>query len=263
LALYRAGALRSHAWPDSSLRVPRDGSRLQRRHREPVRRSGAAESDSAPPRQPAGRGRVTLQRADRSCPYLSTLQPHFGHVHPPHIASAIDAGRRIAGMDVPQRGQAGLSDPMPHRPLVFDCLTTKTPTSTAAIASAMRPMPSMTRCAFLPEDCYAPARRTRLLARRSTARREFLIRAGKPHLLRPRSALGRRSGPARMLQLKARASGRICRILVWTSGRYFPSSRLESPRRCPMCGTRAARRSGDDVRSTGGAPQKWWKCLTP
>jgi hypothetical protein len=72
-------------------------------------------------------------------------------------------GRRIAGMDVPQRGQAGLSDPMPHRPFVFDCLTTKKPTSTAAIASAMKPMPSMTRCAFPPEDCYAPAQRTRLL----------------------------------------------------------------------------------------------------
>jgi hypothetical protein len=127
---------------------------------------------------PVGEKHVTPQRAARSCPYLSTLQPHFGHVHPPHIASAIDAGLRIAGMDVPQRGQAGLSDPMPHRPFVFDCLTTKKPTSTAAIASAMKPMPSMTRCAFPPDDCYAPARRTRLLARRLTARQEFLICAG-------------------------------------------------------------------------------------
>ena len=46
-------------------------------------------------------------------------------------------------------------------------------------------------------------------------------------------------------------SGRICAILVWTSGQYFQSSRLESPRRCPMCGTRAARRSGQ---WTFGAP---------
>ncbi len=61
------------------------------------------------------------------------------------IASAIDGGLRIAGIDVPQRGQAGFSDPMPHRPFVFDCLTTKKPTSTAAIASAMKPMPSMVR----------------------------------------------------------------------------------------------------------------------
>ena len=29
-------------------------------------------------------------------------------------------------------------------------------------------------------------------------------------------------------------------ILVWTSGRRFSSSRLESARRCPMCGSRAA-----------------------
>ena len=29
-------------------------------------------------------------------------------------------------------------------------------------------------------------------------------------------------------------------ILVWTSGRGFSSSRLESARRCPMCGSRAA-----------------------
>ena len=99
---------------------------------------------------------VTPQRAARSCPYLSTLQPHFGHVHPPHMASAIDAGLRIAGMDVPQLGQAGFSDPMPHRPFVFDCLTTKKPTSTAAIASAMKPMPSMVRCALLPEDLLRP-----------------------------------------------------------------------------------------------------------
>lgn len=123
---------------------------------------------------------VTPQRAARSCPYLSTLQPHFGHVHPPHIASAIDAGRRIAGMDVPQRGQAGLSDPMPHRPFVFDCRTTKKPTSTAAIASAMNPM---TRCAFLPEDCYAPPREPGCLLR-LTARQEFLICAGRGPLLR-------------------------------------------------------------------------------
>ena len=127
---------------------------------------------------PVGEKRVTPQRAVRSCPYLSTLQPHLGHVHPPHIASAIDAGRRIAGMDVPQRGQAGLSDPMPHRPFVFDCLTTKKPTSTAAIASAMKPMPSMARCALLSEDCYAPAQTTTLLARRLTARRELFICAG-------------------------------------------------------------------------------------
>lgn len=119
---------------------------------------------------------MTPQRAARSCPYLSTLQPHFGHVHPPHIASAIDAGRRIAGMDVPQRGQAGLSDPMPHRPFVFDCRTTKKPTSTAAIASAMNPM---TRCAFLPEDCYAPPREPGCLLR-LTARQEFLICAARP-----------------------------------------------------------------------------------
>ena len=102
------------------------GSRLQRRHREP--------GEDPERLKETGRNRanlrdagVTPQRAGRSCPYLSTLQPHFGHVHPPHIASAIDAGRRIAGMDVPQRGQAGLSDPMPHRPFVFDCLTTKKP----------------------------------------------------------------------------------------------------------------------------------------
>lgn len=142
--------------------VPRDGSRLQRcignqfEDPERLKETGRNRADL----RDAG---VTPQRAARSCPYLSTLQPHFGHVHPPHIASAIDAGRRIAGMDVPQRGQAGLSDPMPHRPFVFDCLTTKKPTSTAAIASAMKPMPSMTRCAFPPEDCYAPAQRTRLL----------------------------------------------------------------------------------------------------
>lgn len=123
---------------------------------------------------------MTPQRAARSCPYLSTLQPHFGHVHPPHIASAIDAGRRIAGMDVPQRGQAGLSDPMPHRPFVFDCRTTKKPTSTAAIASAMNPM---TRCAFLPEDCYAPPREPGCLLR-LTAGQEFLICAGRGPLLR-------------------------------------------------------------------------------
>jgi len=129
---------------------------------------------------PVGEKRVTSQRAARSCPYLSTLQPHFGHVHPPHIASAIDTGLRIAGIDVPQRGQAGFNDPMPHRPFVFDCLTTKKPTSTAAIASAMKPMPSMTRCAFLPEDRYAPVQTTRLLARRLTARREFFICAAAP-----------------------------------------------------------------------------------
>jgi hypothetical protein len=163
----------------SSLLVPRDGSRLQRcignqfEDPERLKATGRNRADL----RDAG---VTPQRAARSCPYLSTLQPHFGHVHPPHIASAIDAGRRIAGMDVPQRGQAGFSDPMPHRPFVFDCLTTKKPTSTAAIASAMKPMPSMTRCAFPPEDCWAPAQRTRLLARRSTARQEFLIRGEAP-----------------------------------------------------------------------------------
>jgi len=227
------------------------GSRLQRRQREP--------GEDPERLKETGRNRanlrdagVTPQRAGRSCPYLSTLQPHFGHVHPPHIASAIDAGRRIAGMDVPQRGQAGLSDPMPHRPFVFDCLTTKKPTSTAAIPSAMNPMPSMTRCAFPPDDCYARARRTTLLARRLTARSSS-FGPGRGPLLRGLIGSRPAARPARMLQLTTCASGRICRILVWTSGRYFRSSRLESPRRCPMCGTRAARRSGDDVRSTGGA----------
>ena len=58
-------------------------------------------------------------------------------------------------------------------------------------------------------------------------------------------------------------SGRICGILVWTSGQYFQLSRLESPRRCPMCGTRAARRSGNGLSEHPRCPQKWWKCLTP
>jgi hypothetical protein len=44
----------------------------------------------------------------------------------------------------------------------------------------MKPMPSMTCCAFPPDDCYAPARRTRLLARGLTARQESLICAGAP-----------------------------------------------------------------------------------
>ena len=57
-------------------------------------------------------------------------------------------------------------------------------------------------------------------------------------------------------------SGRICGILVWTSGQYFQSSRLESPRRCPMCGTRAARRSGNG-RSSTAVPAKMVEVPNP
>ena len=60
--------------------------------------------------------RLDTQGAARACSYLSTLQPHVGHVHPPHIPSAIDVGLRSADMGVRQRGQLVVSDPMPQRP---------------------------------------------------------------------------------------------------------------------------------------------------
>ena len=70
--------------------------------------------------EPKTQSALDTQGAVRSCPYLSTLQPHVGHVHPPHIPSAIDVGLRSAGMGVRQRGQVVVSGPMPHRPFFFD-----------------------------------------------------------------------------------------------------------------------------------------------
>jgi hypothetical protein len=43
-------------------------------------------------------------------PYLSTLQPHFRQVQPPHIASSDDVGLRIMGSRSPQRGHDVGSD---------------------------------------------------------------------------------------------------------------------------------------------------------
>jgi hypothetical protein len=238
------------------------GSRLQRRQREP--------GEDPERLKETGRNRanlrdagVTPQRAGRSCPYLSTLQPHFGHVHPPHIASAIDAGLRIAGMDVPQRGQAGLSDPMPHRPFVFDCLTTKKPTSTAAIPSAMNPMPSMTRCAFPPDDCYARARRTTLLARRLTARSSS-FGPGRGPLLR--GLIGSR--PAAQGGTHVTTKGPC----IWPNlqdfgvdvGAVFPIVALGKPAPMPyVWHPRRETERGNGRSEHRRCPQKWWKCLTP
>jgi hypothetical protein len=61
--------------------------------------------------------RDRAQLGARSRPYLSTLQPHFGHVQPPHIASSDDIGLRIIGRRSPQRGQeVPPNAPMPHCP---------------------------------------------------------------------------------------------------------------------------------------------------
>jgi hypothetical protein len=66
--------------------------------------------------------RMTPQLGARSRPYLSTLQPHLGHVQPPHITSPNDLGLRIADRFSPQRGQeVPRTGPMPHLPFVFDC----------------------------------------------------------------------------------------------------------------------------------------------
>jgi hypothetical protein len=188
---------------------------------------------------------------------LSTLQPHFGHVHPPHIASAIDAGLRIAGIDVPQRGQAGFSDPIPHRPFVFDCLTTKKPTSTAAIASAMKPMPSMVRCALLPEGCYAPVQTTTLLARRLTARRELFICAGA--WLLPRAAEDRD------------ACNNVKDLCSWPNlqdfgvdvGAAFPIVALGKPAPMPYVWHPRRETERQWTFRAPAVPAKWWKCLTP
>src|SRR6266849_8764374 len=91
---------------------------------------------------------MTPQLGARSRPYLSTLQPHFGHVQPPHIASSEDVGLRIIGRRSPQRGQEVLpKDPMPHLPFVFDCLRTNmrptispaTPISMSQVAGSIEP----------------------------------------------------------------------------------------------------------------------------
>ena len=50
----------------------------------------------------------------RSLPYLSTLQPHFSHVHPPHNASANEVALRTVGRGAAHRGQAALNNPMPR-----------------------------------------------------------------------------------------------------------------------------------------------------
>lgn len=53
--------------------------------------------------------------------------------------------------------------------------------------------------------------------------------------------VGRRGGLGTHVLAKKGPFGRFgMGILVWTSGRRFSSSRLESARRCPMCGSRAA-----------------------
>lgn len=53
--------------------------------------------------------------------------------------------------------------------------------------------------------------------------------------------VGRRGGLGTHVLAKKVPFGRFgMGILVWTSGRRLSSSRLESARRCPMCGSRAA-----------------------
>ena len=85
--------------------------------------------------------RLDTQGAARACSYLSTLQPHVGHVHPPHIPSAIDVGLRSADMGVRQRGQLVVSDPMPQRPFFFDWRMKKKPMTTAAMAKCYESEP--------------------------------------------------------------------------------------------------------------------------
>jgi hypothetical protein len=85
------------------------------------------------------RTRISPQLGARSRPYLSTLQPHFRHVHPPHIASSEDIGLRIIGSRSPPRGQeVPPKDPMPRRLFVLDCLRRNMkPASRTAAPSSM------------------------------------------------------------------------------------------------------------------------------
>jgi hypothetical protein len=129
----------------------------------------------------------------------------------------------------------------------------KKPMTTAAMANAMRANPSIA--------CRAPAhepmstlvghvvvwRRIGTRGRRSPC----VLGSGKgmPGLPDGAGATHACSGT------KIGAFGRHRHgILVWTSGRRFSSSRLESARRCPMCGSRAAgpvsSRAAGGVRST-------------
>jgi hypothetical protein len=58
----------------------------------------------------------------RSLPYLSTLQPQFVHVQPPHNISLADLGLRIIGSRAPQLGQLiPPMGPIPQRPPILLC----------------------------------------------------------------------------------------------------------------------------------------------
>jgi hypothetical protein len=55
----------------------------------------------------------------RSLPYLSTLQPQFWHVHPPHQASRNEVALRAIGKGSAHRGQTAPNIPMPRLCDVF------------------------------------------------------------------------------------------------------------------------------------------------
>lgn len=99
-------------------------------------------------------------------------------------------------------------------------------------------------CRALAHDPHPDARRTR---RRSGG--QLIAKAGVHHVFPAMEApwegealvVGRRGGLRTHVSAKKGPFGRFgMGILVWTSGRRLSSSRLESARRCPMCGSGAA-----------------------
>ena len=76
--------------------------------------SARSSATSSSPRHASVRSGRWMAYHLRSLPHLSTLQPHFPHVHPPNHVSRNEVALRTVGRGSAHRGQSAPNIPMPR-----------------------------------------------------------------------------------------------------------------------------------------------------